>query len=335
MIRTRGAASIEWIVLTGLVVVGTLGAWSQFKRTTNAALATEGRCVAGAIFGDGVSCGAPGGPGLCFVAGTPVWTDRGLVPIEQIRAADRVLSTDEATGRTDYKPVLATFSRGADQTVRLTIAGEELEEIESTPEHRFAAVSGWLRAAELAPGTPLLRGIVTASTTGNLSARTYNLEVADWHTYYVGRSGILVHNEYETDPCDIISVDRELGERYRREAEHTNDPITDWSIYWCGDDKPCTSQKANRNYNIARAAVLRQRGCTGDDVADDGPDATRGWGWKNILCYWALNVPRYVSCLPPGFPGKPPTFPPIPGGPPGPPPRCNIPLFDPNHRYCG
>lgn len=44
-----------------------------------------------------------------FVAGTPVWTERGLVPIEQIKVGDKVLSKCDSTGEVAYKPVVRTF----------------------------------------------------------------------------------------------------------------------------------------------------------------------------------------------------------------------------------
>ncbi|HMW18296.1 MAG TPA: Hint domain-containing protein [Accumulibacter sp.] len=45
-----------------------------------------------------------------FVAGTLIWTDKGLVPIEQIRVGDRVLSKPETNdGPQAYQRVLKTF----------------------------------------------------------------------------------------------------------------------------------------------------------------------------------------------------------------------------------
>ena len=45
-----------------------------------------------------------------FVAGTLVHTDKGLVPIEQIKVGDRVLSKPESgEGELAYKPVVNTF----------------------------------------------------------------------------------------------------------------------------------------------------------------------------------------------------------------------------------
>ncbi len=42
-----------------------------------------------------------------FVAGTLVHTDKGLVPIQDIKVGDRVLSKDEnGEGETEYKKVI-------------------------------------------------------------------------------------------------------------------------------------------------------------------------------------------------------------------------------------
>ena len=45
----------------------------------------------------------------CFVAGTLVWTDKGQIPIEQIKVGDMVLSQPEAGGELAYKRVKETF----------------------------------------------------------------------------------------------------------------------------------------------------------------------------------------------------------------------------------
>ncbi len=45
----------------------------------------------------------------CFPAGTLVWTDKGMVPIEQIKVGDKVLSQPETGGEQCYKSVINTF----------------------------------------------------------------------------------------------------------------------------------------------------------------------------------------------------------------------------------
>jgi hypothetical protein len=47
--------------------------------------------------------------GACFPRGTLVHTDKGLVPIEQIKVGDPVLSQPGMTGELEYKPVVKTF----------------------------------------------------------------------------------------------------------------------------------------------------------------------------------------------------------------------------------
>ncbi|WP_374352070.1 hypothetical protein [Chitinimonas sp.] len=45
-----------------------------------------------------------------FIAGTPVWTDRGLVPIEKICVGDMVLSRCKETGAQEHQRVSKTFT---------------------------------------------------------------------------------------------------------------------------------------------------------------------------------------------------------------------------------
>lgn len=74
----------------------------------------------------------------CFVAGTPVHTDRGLKAIEQIKVGDKVLSWDEQEKRFEYKAVVRTFARRAELLVKVYVAGED-SPIVGTPEHAFYA----------------------------------------------------------------------------------------------------------------------------------------------------------------------------------------------------
>jgi hypothetical protein len=49
-------------------------------------------------------------PAGCFVAGTLIHTDHGLVPIEKIRVGDMVLSQPETKGEMSHRKVLETFA---------------------------------------------------------------------------------------------------------------------------------------------------------------------------------------------------------------------------------
>ncbi len=128
----------------------------------------------------------------CFTAGTPVWTEVGLTPIEKIRIGDRVLAKDIETGELAYKPVLQTTVRPPKELTALRFADEK---IVCTGGHRFwSCGAGWIKARDLTSQTML------HTVTGNTpvwsakqveSAETYNLVVADFHTYFVGKTGVL------------------------------------------------------------------------------------------------------------------------------------------------
>lgn len=68
----------------------------------------------------------------CFLKGTPVWTDKGYVNIEDIRCNDRVL-----THKGNYKKVYRTIKKNTYHFVKLKIAG--VQEFLVTPNHPFYA----------------------------------------------------------------------------------------------------------------------------------------------------------------------------------------------------
>jgi pretoxin HINT domain-containing protein len=98
-----------------------------------------------------------------FVAGTLVHTDRGLVPIEQIRVGDMVLSQPQETGELAYKRVLRTFSFEDREVglVEYTRVADLREDGQEQWEHLVATKNypffvkgiGWTRADHLDPGS--------------------------------------------------------------------------------------------------------------------------------------------------------------------------------------
>ena len=135
----------------------------------------------------------------CFIAGTLVLTAAGLKKIEDIEVGDLVLAYDEETGETAYKPVVRLFRNESKDWTGVTVNGTE---IVSTPGHKYylPETKTWVSAEDLKVGTKVLLsdgsyGIikVVKSIHYDEAQTTYNFEVADYHTYYVG-NGVLVHN---------------------------------------------------------------------------------------------------------------------------------------------
>jgi hypothetical protein len=128
----------------------------------------------------------------CFAGGTPIWTDHGLLAVEKIKVGDRVLCKDVETGELAYKPVLHTTVRPPKKLVTVRLGDET---IVCTGGHRFwSSGEGWTKARDLAPQTLLSTATGNTpvwSTQKGPSAETYNLVVAGFHTYFVGKTAVL------------------------------------------------------------------------------------------------------------------------------------------------
>jgi hypothetical protein len=141
--------------------------------------------------------GGGGGSGTadCLEAGTVVWTDAGPRPIESLRIGDRVLSQEVETGELAYKPVLATTIRPRSPLVRIETHDDALC---ASGGHPFwVSGRGWVKARELVPGDRLhdATGTTTVrSVVPHTEQQTYNLIVADFHTYFAGAGRVLSHD---------------------------------------------------------------------------------------------------------------------------------------------
>ena len=211
-----------------------------------------------------------------FVAGTSVWTDKGLVPIDQLRVGDMVLSKSDSTGAVAHKRVTRVFVVPEKEVFATQLSSAQDSDGESVTDYDLFFVagehpvwvvgSGWasiveasnsieLNALELTDngkcyadkiiwpvfvadsgpnvGVVLLdrcfdemsvpvvfdRKVVTQhgwrfnGTTPMFTSDTqhlgelctqdgyptyrttvYNIEVEDFHTYFVGELGLWVHN---------------------------------------------------------------------------------------------------------------------------------------------
>lgn len=134
-------------------------------------------------------------PCSCFRAGTPVWTRTGLRPIETIQVGDGVLSQDPKTGELSFRPVLQTTVRPPSPTVIVDVNGET---IQSTLGHPMWVVGeGWKMAKYLEPSEQI-HGLSGACPIRSLKPagdkKAFNLVVGEFNTYFVGKSGLLVHD---------------------------------------------------------------------------------------------------------------------------------------------
>ena len=116
----------------------------------------------------------------CFPAGTLITTSTGLVPIEQVKVGDEVLTHERR-----WKPVVQTMSRQADHRITVKIMGAPT--ITTTDEHPFyvrrtrdSVTAEWVKAADLKPGMYAAQQVDEPS---EAAASQHDLAVA----YLVGR----------------------------------------------------------------------------------------------------------------------------------------------------
>ena len=141
----------------------------------------------------------------CFIEGTLVCTETGEVAIEQIQQGDYVWAWNESTGDVALKQVVETYINETSELTHIFAAGEE---IVCTPSHPFyAPQKGWTAACKLRAGDILVlvngEYVVVEKVQHELlesPIKVYNFQVEDYHTYYVGGFGALVHNSCESRP---------------------------------------------------------------------------------------------------------------------------------------
>ncbi|TGK43545.1 TIGR04388 family protein [Leptospira andrefontaineae] len=163
----------------------------------------------------------------CFVAGTeitklrkeykgfvnslerhPEWEE--TVPIEQIHAGDVVLAKNDETGELGYKRVLQSIIKETDSVHWISFSDDS--NLGTTKEHPFRRQkteykgqnfnitnSEWVDAKDLNIGDIVFTADGNTLEVSDLQIEkqittVYNFEVEDFHSYFVGDSGIWVHN---------------------------------------------------------------------------------------------------------------------------------------------
>ena len=132
----------------------------------------------------------------CFAGGTAVRTIDGDRPIELIRAGDLVLVQDTNSGALGYQAVVTAFHNPPSPTLRVNLDGTDA--VVATGIHRFwKAGKGWTMARDLKAGDLVrtLGGVAKVSAVeDDRTQPVFNLEVAEGHSFLVGRLGALVHD---------------------------------------------------------------------------------------------------------------------------------------------
>jgi Pretoxin HINT domain/Annexin len=135
----------------------------------------------------------------CFPPDTLVKTPVGDRKIQDVVPGDLVYAYDMVSQQVRSSPVLHIWENWTEYLVQLELEGGE--HLAATRSHPFwvGNQSKWINAEHLDPNTTLqnLNNQPVKITSVHLSAAvtaTYNLEVDETHTYYVGQQGVLVHN---------------------------------------------------------------------------------------------------------------------------------------------
>ncbi len=139
----------------------------------------------------------------CFAAGTLVQTIDGIHPIEDLLAGDDVLTQDPRTGELKYQALIAVYHNPPNATFRVELEGSD-ESIVATGIHRlWKAGKGWAMVRDLKSGDVLRTLGGTAAVKSVKEERVqpvFNLRVADGESFFVGRSGILAHDNSTINP---------------------------------------------------------------------------------------------------------------------------------------
>ncbi len=136
----------------------------------------------------------------CFTGDTEVAVEDGFVRIDEIKVGDKVRAYNYETGETELKEVLNVRVKETDEILHVSTADGET--IDTTTNHPFYVDGrGWVAAGDLEIGDILVTADGDEVEVTDLEIEklaepilVYNLDVADFDTYFVGEYGVLVHN---------------------------------------------------------------------------------------------------------------------------------------------
>jgi len=137
-----------------------------------------------------------------FPGDTLVATPDGRKRIEDLRPGDKVLAWSEVNQKVQVEPVTDLVLSHHEQ-VMVTITLTSGEKLRVTGGHPLHTPQGWRAAKLLKAGVQLdirkVDGTLRPTTVERVAqdpeiVDVYNLEVANAHTFFVGRHGVVVHN---------------------------------------------------------------------------------------------------------------------------------------------
>lgn len=142
-----------------------------------------------------------------FIAGTPIETPGGFVPIEKLQVNDLVISRDKTTNSFVQKPVEGNLKYTVPELIELIIGDTK---IVVDPEQRFyvATERKWFAAKELKSGQLLTKngnGFATIAAVRKIKKDTkvYNLAIRDCHNFCVSNQKLIAHNIFPLLPAVI------------------------------------------------------------------------------------------------------------------------------------
>lgn len=139
----------------------------------------------------------------CFIKGTLIETEEGLIPIQTVAVGDKVASKDPVTGKIAFKPVVQLYHHHHKEILDLTLTNKQghVQTLGVTLGHPFRdnKSNTWVTAGHLHIGEALASEhpgslTVTGIKIDAKKQDTYNFEVKDFHTYFVGKDQAWVHN---------------------------------------------------------------------------------------------------------------------------------------------
>lgn len=133
-----------------------------------------------------------------FIAGTLVRTNKGLVPIEQLKSEDKVVGYCFKKNKYKETDISLGCKWNVKKYLEITIDGDV---INVTRNHKFylQIKDKWVKAKKLKLGDNLLSAsglpaIIQDIRRINKPAEAYSLRLKKYHNFSVGNRGILAHN---------------------------------------------------------------------------------------------------------------------------------------------